>query len=339
MLCVFLQDPFVCIIPTRQERFSMTLMFVTRQTRRLGFAYAIATLFFDVFLGCPAVGQTSGGVETKTITLGVVSPTNQKEVEEHFRDFVRYVARKLSSALPIEGRVVAASTQSALSKLLIERRVDFYLESPYPTYLINNVYGAGKLLLRRWKGGMADYYAVIFTKRNSEMKRLEDLRGKIIAFEDPGSTSGHFLPKFFLSRLGFKLSQKTLIEPNVSAGEVGFIFAYSQDKLVDLVLTKQVAAGAFSNDDYATLGKRKKSDIRVLAETEKLPRHFVSVRKDLDPALVTQLEKILLSMHQDPQGQRILQRTDRTTKFDEFPGGEAAMRQRLLDTFYSAEKK
>jgi hypothetical protein len=44
-------------------------------------------------------------------------------------------------------------------------------------------------------------------------------------------------------------------------------------------------------------------------------------------------------MHQDPQGQRILQRTDGTTKFDEFPGGEAAMRQRLLDTFYSAEKK
>ena len=112
------------------------------------------------------------------------------------------------------------------------------MESPYPTYLINNVYGAGKLLLRRWKGGMAEYHALIFTKRNSETKRLEDLRGKIIAFEDPGSTSGHFLPKFFLSRRGFKLSEKTRIEPNVSPGEVGYIFVYSQDKLVDLVLIK-----------------------------------------------------------------------------------------------------
>jgi phosphonate transport system substrate-binding protein len=313
-------------------------MLVTRLRLRLLVVYAIAPVLFNIILCFSAVGQTAG-VEPKTFTLGIVSPVNQKEIEGHFRDFVRYVASKLAALQPIEGSIVVVSSQSGLAKLLAEGKVDFYMESPYPTYLINNVYGAGKLLLRRWKGGMADYYAMIFTKRNSEMRRLEDLRGKIIAFEDPGSTSGHFLPKFLLSRLGFKLVEKSRIESNVSADEVGYLFAYSQDKLVDLVLTKQVAAGAFSNDDYATLGKRKKSDIRILAETERLPRHLVSVRKDLDPALVNRLEKILLSMHQDPEGRQILQRTDGTTKFDALPGGELAMRQRLLDTFYPPEKK
>ncbi|HEX4988703.1 MAG TPA: phosphate/phosphite/phosphonate ABC transporter substrate-binding protein [Candidatus Binatia bacterium] len=314
-------------------------MFVTRQTRRLAFAYAIAALLFDITLGSHVMGQTPGGVEAKTITLGIVAPMNQKEVEEHFRDFVRYVARKLSSASAIEGRIVVAPTQSGLANLLTEQKVDFYMESPYPTYLINNVYGAGKLLLRRWKGGMAEYHALIFTKKNSETRRLEDLRGKIIAFEDPGSTSGHFLPKFFLSRRGFKLSEKTRIEPNVSPGEVGYIFVYSRDKIVDLVLIKSVAAGAFSNDDYATLDERKKSDITILAETDRLPRHLLSIRRDLAPVLVNRLEKLLLSMHQDPEGRLILQRTDGTTKFDALPGGELAMRQRLLDTFYSPEKK
>jgi phosphonate transport system substrate-binding protein len=317
----------------------VTSMFATRRTCRLAFLCAIATVFFDIALGSHAAGQTPGRVEAKTITLGIVSPRNQKEIEEHFRDFVRYVARKLSSAPPIEGRIVVAPTQSGLANLLIERRVDFYLESPYPTYLINNVYGAGKLLLRRWKGGMAEYHALIFTSKGGEIKRLEDLRGKIIAFEDPGSTSGHFLPKFFLSRKGFKLSQKTQIEPNVPAGEIGYIFTYSQKKLVDLVLTKQVAAGAFSNDDYATLDETKKSEITILAETDRLPRHLVSIRKDLAPVLANRLEKVLLSMDKDPEGRRILQRTDGTTKFDALPGGELAMRQRLLDTFYSPEKK
>ena len=317
----------------------MTLMFVTRQTRRLAFVYSIATLLFDITLGFHAVGQTPGKVEAKTITLGIVAPMNQKEVEEHFRDFVRYAARKLSSASAIEGRIVVTPTQSGLANLLTEQKVDFYMESPYPTYLINNVYGAGKLLLRRWKGGMAEYHALIFTKKNSETRRLEDLRGKIIAFEDPGSTSGHFLPKFFLSRRGFKLSEKTRIEPNVSPGEVGYIFVYSQDKIVDLVLIKSVAAGAFSNDDYATLDERKKSDITILAETDRLPRHLLSIRRDLAPVLVDRLEKLLLSMHQDPEGRLILQRTDGTTKFDALPGGESAMRRRLLDTFYSPEKK
>jgi phosphonate transport system substrate-binding protein len=314
-------------------------MFVTRQRRRLAVVYAIATLLFDIIWGSHVVGQTPGGVEAKTITLGLVSPIDQKEIEQHFLDFVRYVARKLSSASAIEGKVVVSPTQSGLANLLTEQKVDFYIESPYPTYLINNVYGAGKVLLRRWKGGMAEYHALIFTKRNSETKRLEDLRGKIIAFEDPGSTSGHFLPKFFLSRRGFKLSEKTRIEPNVSPEEVGYIFAYSQDKLVDLVLTRQVAAGAFSNDDYATLEERKKSDITILAETDRLPRHLLSIRRDLAPVLVNRLEKLLLSMHQDPEGRLILQRTDGTTRFDALPGGESAMRQRLLDTFYSPEKK
>ncbi len=285
------------------------------------------------------MGQTPAGSEAKTITLGIVASTNQKEIEAHFQDFVRYLAKKLSSASTIEGRVVLVPTQSRLSNLLTEKKVDFYMESPHPTYMINDVYGAGKLLLRRWKGGMADYHASIFTNRDGETKRLEDLKGKVIAFEDSESTSGYFLPKLFLTKRGFKLAQKTRVEASVPRGEVGYIFAGSHDKLVGLVLTKKVAAGAFSNDDYAALKDSQKSSIAILAETASLPRHLVSVRKSLPPALARGLEKTLLSMHQDPEGRSILQKTDGTTKFDALPGGELAIRQRLLDTYYSPQKK
>jgi ABC-type phosphate/phosphonate transport system substrate-binding protein len=63
------------------------------------------------------------------------------------------------------------------------------------------------------------------------------------------------------------------------------------------------------------------------------------VRSDLAPALVAGLEKILLSMDDDAEGQKILQKADNTTKFDILPGGEAAMRRRLLDSFYSPPAK
>ena len=310
-----------------------------RQRRRLSVILAIGALLFGVILGSKASGQTPDRVEAKTISLGIVSEINQKEIEEHFRDFVRYVARKLSPASDIEGKVVVAPTLLRLAKLLEQKKVDFYMESPYPTYVINNVHGAAKLLLRRWKGGMVEYQSLIFTKRNSEIKRLEDLRGKIIVFEDPGSSSGHFLPKFFLARKGFKLSEKSRLGPNVSPSEVGYIFAYSQERLVDLVLTKQAAAGAFSNDDYAALDEKRRSDITVLAHTEMLPRHLLSIRRDLAPALARRLEEILLSMHEDDEGRRILQKADGTTKFDMLPGGETVVRRRLLETFYSVEKK
>ncbi len=312
-------------------------MLVTKYARNLAIVPLILVL--NIILGSSAVAQTPGRFAAKTITLGIVAETNQQEIEAHFQDFVRYLAAKLSTASKLEGRIAFAPTQSRLANLLTERKVDFYMESPHPTYMINNVYGAGKLLLRRWKGGVADYHALIFTTRNGATKRLEDLKGKVIAFEDPESTSGYFLPKLFLTKKGFKLVPKTQTDSKVPRRQIAYIFAGTQDKLVDLVLTKQVAAGAFSTDDYAALGDRKKSDITILAETTSLPRHLVSVRKDLAPALTKGLEQALLSMHQDPEGRSILQKTGGTTKFDALPGGELAVRQRLLDTYYAPKKK
>jgi phosphonate transport system substrate-binding protein len=312
-------------------------MFLTKYPSNLGIVSTV--LLFELILGSGASAQTTRGLEAKTITLGMITQSNQKKVEAHFQDFVSYIGRKLAAQSKIEGKVVIASTQPRLATLLTERRADFYMESPYPTYLINDVYGAGKLLLRRWKGGMADYRALIFTRTEGYTKHLEDLKGKIIAFEDPESTSGYYLPKLLLTRRGFTLSPAARIDAKVRPGEIGYVFASSQKKLMDLVLTQKVAAGAFSNDDYARLDESKRSAITVLAETASLPRHLVSVSKNLAPAMVKELEKVLLSMDRDPEGRSILQKTDGTTKFDALPGGESAMSRRLLDTYYSPEKK
>ena len=279
--------------------------------------------------------QAREGGEIKTLSLGLVSETHREEIEKHFQDFIRYVTRKLSSGSAIEGRVVVASTHYEMAKLLEQRKVDFYMESAYPTYVVNFVHGAGKLLLRRWKSGLADYYSVIFTRNDSGIKRVEDLKGKTIVFEDTGSTSGYLLPKLFLQRRGLKLTEKGRFSPDSVATDVGYIFARTQERLVDTVLTKQAAAGAFSNDDFSALEEKKKAEIGVLAQTDRLPRHLLSVRSDLAPALVDRLENILLAMHDDAEGRKILQKADGTTKFDMLPGGEAAMRRRLLDSFYS----
>lgn len=286
-----------------------------------------------------AAAQTGDKVETNTITLGLVSETDRSAIEERFRDFVRYVARRLSSGSEIEGKVVVAPTTFQLVKLLEQRRVDFYMESAYPTYTINHVHGAGKTLLRRWKSGMTEYQGLIFTSRDSGIRSLEDLRGKTIAFEDPGSTSAYLLPKVFLQRSGFKLVQKREFDPFASPSEIGYVFAYSQKRLLDMVLTKQAAAGAFSTDDHANLSDRQKSVVTVLAQTERLPRHLLSVRSDLPSAIVGRLEEILLAMHEDEVGRRILNKSDQTTKFDRLPEGEAGLRRRLLETFYSPDKK
>ena len=283
--------------------------------------------------------QTPKSAEAKSITLGLISDTNASAVQEHFREFVRYVTRRLSARSENEAKVVIAPTIFDMAKLLEQQRVDFYMDSPYATYLINYVHGVGRTVLRRWKAGQAEYQSLIITKREGGIKQLSDLRGKSIVFEDPGSTSGYLLPKIFLSRRGFKLVQRRDYDPFASPDEITYFFVYSQRRLLESVLAQQAAAGAISDDDYAGLDKKEKAEITVLDQTEKLSRHLVSVRSDLPPLWINRLEKVLLSMHDDEDGRRVLYKIDQTTKFDRIPGGEEALRKQLLDTFLVPDRK
>ena len=285
-----------------------------------------------------AEAQTKQTLPTKPLTLGVIFQGPREPLEERFRPLVDYAAGKLSPAGESKGMVIVAPTPGQMMKLLDEKRVDFYLESPYSTYLINRS-GAARLLLRRWKGGLGEYRSLIFTSKESQVKRLDDLRGKIIAFEDPGSTSGYFLPKLFLLKKGFSVVEKPGLDGRVSTNEIGYIFANSDTNMLNLVLKKKVGAGAFSNDDYAKVNEASKASLSILGESESMPRHLVSVRKDLPEPVVNRLKEILLSMHQNEEGRKILQQTDATTKFDLLPGGEEMVRRKLVELYRPRRSK
>jgi phosphonate transport system substrate-binding protein len=296
---------------------------------------ASIVLFFGMLLFATvrqAESQAKPAPSIKTLTLGVVFQGSRESVEEHFRPFVDYAARKLAGAENTKGMVVVAPSAPQLMKLLEEKRVDFYLESPYPTYLVNRL-GAARILLRRWKGGIAEYHSLIVTAKGGAIARLEQLRGKIIAFEDAGSTSAYFLPKLFLLKKGFPVNEKANLAAKVAAEEIGYIFAGTYDHTVDLVLQKKLAAGAISNDDAVNLDDARRSSLSVLGESESLPRHFVSVRKDLPEPTVSRLKQVLLKMEQDEEGRSILRQTDNTTKFDSPPGGPEAMTRKLVEVY------
>ena len=296
-------------------------------------------VFAASILASNAAAQPTPPSSSKTLTLGLVSTAAPREIEEHFREFVLYLSRRYHSAADAGGKVTVVGSLAELAKLLEQRQVDFYLESPYPTYVVNQVHGAGRLLLRRWKSGMAEYRSLIATRKDSGITRVDQLRGRLIAFEDPESTSGYFLPKFFLQRNGFKPAPAPALNAPVPAAEVGYTFAQSGDKVLELIFAGQVAAGAISDDDFGRLDERRKAALTIIGQTDLLPRHLVSVRKGMTADAAERLSRILQSMHENKEGEAILLKSDNTTRFDVLPGGEEAMRRRLLETFYVPDRR
>ncbi len=301
-----------------------------KQSRCFVAAGLAAMLLFS--LAALADAQMKQGAGITGLTLGLVFEGETQPVAERFRPLVEYAGRKLASAGEIKSNVIVAPNTAQLTKLLNEQRVDFYLESAHPTYLINR-FGVASILLRRWKSGMSEYRSLIVTNKTSRNARLEDLRGKMIAFEDAGSTSGYFLPKLLLFDQGFSVAEKSGSDAQVAAGEIGYIFTGNEKNTVNLVLQEKVAAGAISNDDYARLDDTSKARLSILAESEPLPRHLLSVHKNLPDPVVKRLKEILLKMHENDEGRKILRETDNTTKFDTLPGGEVLFRRKLIALF------
>jgi len=176
-----------------------------------------------------------------------------------------------------------------------------------------------KFLLRRWKKGLAEYHTVIFAKKGAGVTRLADLQGKMIAFEEPFSTSGYFLPKAVLLEHGFTLVPKSGPAEAVSPREVGYVLTDDDESTMVWVLKGRVAAGAMDPQNLRKYAGAQMENLQIVHETFAIPRQIVSYRADLSPTLVSRIKDVLLRMHESDEGRKALQEFERTTKFDELP--------------------
>lgn len=268
---------------------------------------------------------TASNGDAKTITLGDISDEPAEKVKL-FQPLADYLAANLSEFGVQEGRVVIAASLEEMAELLRSGVVDIYFDSAYPTIIVSDLSGSDAIL-RRWKQGFAEYRSVYFTRRDSGIESVDDLLGKMIAFEEPFSTSGFVLPAGTLRQEGFKLTRYDSPTDDVAPGEIGYTFSSEDENTLEWVVRGLVDAGATSNLDYAELPAEIKDQLVIIGETIAMPRQMVSVRPGLDPELVDKMKGLLMGLEESDEGREILTNLDNTRKFDEIPEGtEASLR-------------
>ena len=271
-------------------------------------------------------------VESATLTIGSIAEDIREEIED-FQEIVSYLDAR-AGELGVDGVSFHVDTTSqSMAESLREGRVDIYVDSPIVGALIGRASGA-KPFLRRWKKGVAEYHSLIVTRDDSDIETIEDLRGKIIAFDDPFSSSGYLLPKAMLLERGLKMVEVLDADHPVADDKVGYIFASDDNNIVYWVLKGKVAAGATSPKVLAKFEKKKPGTFRVVSRSADIPRHVLLHGPDVPEATLAALREILLDMENHPEGQMALRKFQKTKKFDDFPGGAAATFEpieRMLD--------
>jgi phosphonate transport system substrate-binding protein len=141
--------------------------------------------------------------------------------------------------------------------------------------------------------GKTSYTSRIFVRKDSNFKRLEDLRGKNIAFVDPGSTSGYVYPMVMLMKKGLVKNRdpKTFFKEAMFAGTHEAALLALLNGSVDAVASFDLAPQQYLAD------KERIEKLTYIAETDSIPEAGMCVREGLDPALVKKLHDALMAFN------------------------------------------
>ena len=270
-----------------------------------------------IFLSVSASCLLATPVLASPLNIGTISTEPASEIKK-FHPFTTYLAKQLRGEGISEGRVIVGKNISEIAALLKQGKVDLYIDSAFPTIAVSRLSGS-KLMLRRWKKELAEYHSVIFAKNGGGVKELGDLKGKMISFEEPFSSSGYLLPKLVMAQNGLKLGQKNNSADPVRSEEVGYVFARDDENTMVWVLRGMVAAGATDNQSFVKEARGNLASLSIVHKTFSIPRQLVSYRADLTLGLVNRIKEILIQLHQVDDGKKILLGFERTTKFDEIP--------------------
>jgi LacI family sucrose operon transcriptional repressor len=134
----------------------------------------------------------------------------------------------------------------------------------------------------------APYRSVIFTRADSGISSLMELKGSTIGFVDPSSTTGYLVPIFMLEQAG--LDPTTDIKPRFLHGHKAVVAAVNRGE----VLAGSVMQGEFTHQPDIALSIPFKS----LAVSPLLSRGPIAIRPGLNYQLERKLLAALVQLHQ-----------------------------------------
>ncbi len=147
--------------------------------------------------------------------------------------------------------------------------------------------------------GKTSYHSYWLTLREKPYTKVEDLKGKPIAFASKTSTSGYVIPLW-------DLHQKGLVgdsgKPEEFFGKGNVIYGSGYVSAVERVLNGDAEAAAVSYyvlDKDKHLSVEQRGKLKMLAQQGPVPTHVLAVREQLSAVDKAALEAALLAMN-DP---------------------------------------
>ncbi len=148
------------------------------------------------------------------------------------------------------------------------------------------------------------YYSYTIVKKGSELRTWEDIRGATYAINDTGSNSGYNMPRAKLVDMGAKSWEGYFSKVVISSAHEESI------RMVARGLVDVSSVDSLVLDYERSIGSADAMGVEVIEVLQEggagIPPVVLSAKSD--PSLKEPLQKVLLGMHDNPEGRLILER-------------------------------
>jgi phosphonate transport system substrate-binding protein len=228
----------------------------------------------------------------KTIRVGITSAENEKDRLARRVGFTAYLEKELG----VKIEIFTAGNYDGVIQALAADQIEFAFlgSSAYAAAYTETNGGVEPLLASQEQDGSTGYYSVITVRCDSGYKSVDDLKGKVLAFADPDSTSGYAVPYYNLVKQGY--------DPKTFFSAVPF--SGSHETGVMAVLNKQFdAAATYVNNEVSgipqrmeTKGMIPKGEICRIWKSPEITNGPLTVRKNLPADLIRDIKTVIKAM-------------------------------------------
>jgi phosphonate transport system substrate-binding protein len=237
------------------------------------------------------------GTEKNPVKLFFVPSVDVKVIEDSSKTMKEYLEKSTGYKFEIS----IPQSYVAVVEAFGTSRADVAALNSFGYILANEKYGAqAKLTVLRH--GSSTYQSQFITKMGKGIKKIEDLKGKKIAFVDPASTSGYLLP--------MKMLKDKTVEPSET------VFAMKHDNVVSMVYNDQVDAGAtfYSPSDAEGIQDARRlvrtqypdveAKVEIIQLSDPIPNDPIVFRKDMPEEMKTKIATAFMEFVKTEEGKK-----------------------------------
>ena len=266
----------------------------------------LLALLFGALAGCsrepegrgPQFGTKPQPGGVPVYHLAVYPSLNPAKLMQAYQPLIDYLNGRLQGArLTLE----ASRDYAKFEEKYRARRPEFLLPNPWQTLQAMKI---GYRVIAM-SGEPRDFKGIFVVRRDSNLTRPADLKGKSVSYPAPTAVAACIMPQYFLHNHGI----------NVNA-DIENRYVGSQESTIMNVYLKQTAAGATWPMPWRAFQKdhpREAAELKVIwetesfvNETESFVNNSVMVRADVPPEVGEQVRVLLLGLDRTKEGKSIL---------------------------------